>query len=250
MKKHLNGLIPFAYKEDTVSRTIRFKDEYGVEQYSYSTLNSYDRNWCYMVMYLFGIEYHEFERIVGNMGDNDDDEWMKCVNNAYIFFYCNQDLISIHDLRVVNNSEHSNMLGFTLGMDIDAHKKKNDYVGFVYWITLSKRGIEKFYIGQKCFKKGRDWRTYNSSSEHVHKMLEDGWYAHYSILSYHKTQEDLDARENEVILDMWKSIYGREGVVNYSCIVNGNRILKYDYLGPDYNHMQYKKKKYCKNRSY
>lgn len=81
-------------------------------------------------------------------------------------------------------------------------------------------------------------------------MIAGGWSANYTVLSYHKTQEDLDSRENEVILDMWKSVHGCERVVNYSCIVNGERVLKYNYLAPESSHMQYKKKKYRKNRSY
>ena len=49
---------------------------------------------------------------------------------------------------------------------------------------------------------------------------------------------------------MWKSVHGRERVVNYSCIVKGERVLKYDYLGPDPSRVQYQKKKYRKHRSY
>lgn len=39
----LEGLTPFANKEDTGTRTIRFKNSEGIEVYKHSLLNSIDR---------------------------------------------------------------------------------------------------------------------------------------------------------------------------------------------------------------
>lgn len=247
---NLRGLIPYANKEDRNTRTIRFMDSNGDEKYSIQTKDSADRNICYMIKDVFGIGYHEFEGVVGNMGDNDDDEWRACIRKAYIFFYFNQDLISEYGLRAVGNygDDQSNRLGFTFGFNHVAYIHKRTHIGFTYCIKLinpRNTHIYRYYIGQKTFGRGSDWRFYTSSSEHVNTLLERGWVAEYKILDYHSTQEEMDSVENELILRMWNCSDARENSINYSCVINGSRKLKYDYLGPEHQH-NYSSKKYHK----
>ena len=65
----------------------------------------------------------------------------------------------------------------------------------------------------------------------------------YTIIGYCDDQESLDYNENNLIRKSWDSLGGRRLSLNYSCVMNGIRQLKYDYLGSEYtNNYPYKKK--------
>lgn len=98
--------------------------------------------------------------------------------------------------------------------------------GFIYKITFLD---DTFYIGQKSFKKGTDWRCYKSSSKIVKERLKTES-AQFTVICYCKTLGSLNYEET-------KNIFLAGGFENDKCL-NENicgRYFKKNYKIPKYD---------------
>lgn len=77
--------------------------------------------------------------------------------------------------------------------DLISKEDEKKYYGFIYRIDFDDG---KFYIGQKSFKKGLDWKTYQSSSKSVKEKLKKES-AKFSILKLCKTKGELSYEETK-----------------------------------------------------
>lgn len=71
----------------------------------------------------------------------------------------------------------------TFGNLISADDVKHNY-GFCYKISIG----DKFYIGQKSFNHGTNWKTYRSSQPHVKELLKSNE-ASYEVLKLCRTKK-------------------------------------------------------------
>ena len=101
------------------------------------------------------------------------------------------------------------------------------YAGFTYRLTLTHRlanGV-RYYIGKKGFGTGTDWRYYQSSSEKVMALLNDGWTISYEVLSYFRTSWELGAAETKLIAQSWLTEALRDTSLNFGIPCGANKSM-------------------------
>lgn len=90
----------------------------------------------------------------------------------------------------------------------------SSFAGFVYMISVQDR----HYIGKKSFRKGSDWRTYQSSNKEIKELLKQSE-GSYQVLAYAETERHLTYLEA-------KFLFSAEALEN-PCFVNGNILGKF-----------------------
>ena len=83
---------------------------------------------------------------------------------------------------------------------------KNNY-GFVYMVKVCINGINKLYIGQKCFHDLKNpWQTYTTSSKIVKSMIKANVPVEYAVIALCKNKQALNAEESKHIVSTWKKL--------------------------------------------
>lgn len=73
----------------------------------------------------------------------------------------------------------------TFGQIISEDDANKNY-GFIYHISVAGKN----YIGKKCFTKGTNWKTYQSSSKEIKQLLKTNE-GTYTVLTYAETNRQL-----------------------------------------------------------